>query len=145
MTSSTKKPPALTRSKADRIVRTMCERAAAMPLDPRFAYKVATLVLFGSYVSDKDPIGDIDVAIRWAPMQEDWNEHCAFRTQLISDELANGRRFNNLTERVCWPTTHALRHLRARDYALSFVDYSTHRPMLLTVPHRVVIGSLTDQ
>jgi hypothetical protein len=59
--------PPLRRATASRLVADLIERARALNADDRWAYRVGTVVVFGSYVRGADRPSDVDVACELCP------------------------------------------------------------------------------
>ena len=55
----------LTRVRAQAVLTTFMERVRNMNDDAKYAFKVDCVVLFGSYLSGRDRIGDIDLAVKF--------------------------------------------------------------------------------
>ena len=56
-------------------------RAAWVDADPEYLYGVSRLMVFGSYLSDKPKLGDIDIAVQLGPKCRDPKEHWALCDQ----------------------------------------------------------------
>jgi hypothetical protein len=108
--------PRFDRAKADRMVADMLARAAQINSDPDLVYWVDELHAFGSYATDTDDLGDIDLIIHWGrrpvPARfEDVNEWIRERARLAGKD---DYKFSN------WARTEVWRRLRARNPYLSF-------------------------
>lgn len=56
--------PTLSRAYADRLLERVVARAREINLDPtRYPYAVRRLVVFGSYLTEKETLGDLDVGV----------------------------------------------------------------------------------
>lgn len=56
--------PQLPRSEAERLLQRIISRAAEVNQDPvRYPYAVRRLVVFGSFLTDKEMLGDLDIAV----------------------------------------------------------------------------------
>ena len=137
-----KKPPRLTRARADQMIHRLLERTESILQDSNTLYLPTTMVLFGSYLSDKDPIGDVDVAIRLRPRYNDSDTQMNAVRALVDAEVLNGRRFPNLTVKLTWPVIEVLKRLRGRDYPLSFVDLDSEKDTVQGGPHRILFGNM---
>jgi hypothetical protein len=104
----------VSRAKAELLVAGLMGRAAAWNADPGKAVWIDRLRIFGSYLTDAPALGDVDVAV-------ELNRRARFedRGQWAAYVNRSGRVFANLVERVAWPQTEAVQHLRNRSGYLS--------------------------
>ena len=105
----------LVRGTAERLVSGVVDRARLINADDDWAYRVAILVVFGSFVGGADRPNDVDVACglkpRWKGIaQEDAEEW---------RRVARDRRFRNTWECVAWPKLEVLHFLKSRSPGLS--------------------------
>lgn len=56
----------VTRARADKMVAELPARAEAMNADPRYMHLISRIAVFGSYLTDKPTLGDLDTAIEYA-------------------------------------------------------------------------------
>ncbi len=62
-----KGPPSLPRSEAERLLKLVIAKAQFINAHPQeFPYGIKTMVVFGSYLTDKPVLGDLDIAIEVA-------------------------------------------------------------------------------
>lgn len=107
--------PPLRRATAARLVADLIERARALNADDSWAYRVGTVVIFGSYVRGVDRPSDVDVACelrpRWRPDRQQAHEQVRRQTREAP--------YRNLSEWASWPKLEVFRFLRARARGLS--------------------------
>jgi len=84
-----------------------------------FIYKVNKVTLFGSYLSSKERIGDIDLAVTLAPKIQDRDEFWKLNQEWIRQAYKAGRRFSNIAEELFWPQREVLLYLKSRSRSLS--------------------------
>jgi predicted nucleotidyltransferase len=119
-----KKRVGLTRAKADDLIKCLVERVLLVNKDPQYLYGVSRVVIFGSYLTDKEKLGDIDVAVSLGPKECDKGKH---RAADHDQSRREGR--GNIVERIYWPQEKVLRALRGRNYGFSFHEFSEYEAM----------------
>jgi hypothetical protein len=65
----------LLRQTAERLLDELLERIRTLNDDPRFLARVEKAIVFGSYLSSADRLGDVDVAIHLVPRESDGEKH----------------------------------------------------------------------
>ena len=106
---------ALARSTAERLVSGVVERARLINADDDWAYRVAMLVVFGSFVVGAERPNDVDVACSLKPR---WQRAAQDRAEELRRAVCD-RRFRNTWECVAWPKLEVLRFLKSRSRGLS--------------------------
>ena len=61
------KRPRLKRGNADRLIKDLLSRARQLHHDDRYLFETSKTIVFGDYLTDHDPIQDIDVAVELQP------------------------------------------------------------------------------
>ncbi len=118
----------LQRATAEKKVQELLGRIHDVNRNDQFAYRVAKAVVFGSYLSEKERINDIDVAIALAPREKDRQAQNHLEDQRIRDARRSGREFHNIPDEMFWPQHEVLLFLKARSRALSFHHIQDLRP-----------------
>ena len=117
------------------------DRVAQVNAADAYAYRVRAVVVFGSFLTGRDMIGDIDLAVQSIPRFDDRAK------QDEVEEEARSRKdgpFRNLTENVCWPQIEMERALRARSTALELHPIGNLEAILrraADTPYKVLFGS----
>ena len=93
----------------------MVERAKFSNADDDWEYRVAMLVVFGSFVAGAERPNDVDVACSLKPR---WQRAAQDRAEELRRAVC-GRRFRNTWECVAWPKLEVLRFLKSRSRGLS--------------------------
>jgi len=135
---------------AQRIARTTAEKALQQFLgrvervnsDPYFLGKVTRVVLFGSMLKPEiERLSDVDVAVEVAPKEADRNRARVKNYERVERLAAQGRRFRNFLEQEgCW-YWEVFGYLKGHSRVIALADYIVEKKFVLTVPHRVLIGS----
>jgi hypothetical protein len=102
-------------STAERLVSGVVERARLINADDDWAYRVAMLVAFDSFVAGAKRPNDADVACRFKPR---WQGAAQDSAQELR-RAARGRRFRNTWEWAAWPKLEVLCFLKSRARGLS--------------------------
>lgn len=115
----------VTRASAGSVLRGLLSRVKAVNDRQDLAYKVESVVVFGSYLSEAKRVNDLDVAVELKPRSTDdatWERLCN-----ASHERAAvaGRRFRNVVEQVGWPQLEVLGILKNRSRTISFCDWKS--------------------
>jgi hypothetical protein len=104
----------VTRRTADRVLREFLDRVLALNADEDALYQVPEAVIFGSYLTNAERLGDVDLAIE--PVQ-----------------VRMSRDGEILSARPTW------RHLRSRSRTLALIELDLHREWLSDKPHEVIL------
>lgn len=125
------------RERADRVIAAMLEAAAAINADPRMMHWVTRLSVFGSYLTDKPVLGDLDVAFelkgRWRGKEDaGYNE---MRKRFLMDFPPPDSIASDFMARLFWPGQVVVRRLRV-GRNISFHEHS--ELALLECPSRLL-------
>jgi hypothetical protein len=107
------------RATANRLVEGFLARVREINASDTYVYRVAKAVVFGSYLSDREDLGDVDIAVKLVPTDADRDVHVHRRQLRISAACQQGRRFGNFLEELDWPREEVLRYLKNRSRAIS--------------------------
>lgn len=124
------------RSTAERKINEFLERVKEVNRNDYYLFKVKKVVVFGSYLSDTEKLGDIDLAIEIVPKESDRKKFRELSIERSREAKLNGRRFNNIVEEVYWSQTEVLMYLKSRSRSISihFID----EPIIKKSKHRVI-------
>jgi len=70
------------------------------------------VIVFGNFVSDKQKLGDIDVAVHLEAKQSTEDEYRRRLDGLLARAWLEGRTPSNVVEASCWPRLEVFRDLR---------------------------------
>jgi hypothetical protein len=107
------------RATAQRALEQFLERVEAVNTDDCFAYRVTRVVVFGSFLTDRERLGDLDLAVELQPRHPDPDVHNLHCGQRIDEALAKGRQFGNIVAQLYWPQHEVLLILKARSRTIS--------------------------
>jgi hypothetical protein len=116
----TKSRGKLSRGRADGLLAEFVHRVHTLNDSGDYAYKVDTVVVFGSYLSALPKIGDIDLAITLRPRKQFKAEQNA----LEEDARARAPSGLNMVAHIYWPQTEVKRTLRAGSSFIELHDMS---------------------
>ncbi|BCW77922.1 hypothetical protein [Arthrobacter sp. NicSoilB11] len=125
----------ISRKTADRLVSELLERARAYNADPAKPLFIDTLRVFGSYLNPQiDPLGDVDLELTYGRRITD-------PTLVAAYAKASGRSFNTYVDRLLWPYTELVQHLKNRS---AFISITTENIALLTDHSEIIYSIDTD-
>lgn len=112
------------RTIAEKKLEVLLERVRLLNGDPYYLYRVSRVAVFGSYLSDKNLLGDIDVGVELVPRELDRDRGHLFREARVNRARFEGQQFSNITEQVMYPLTECYRFLKARSVKLNLTYFS---------------------
>lgn len=130
----------ITRETANRLLEEFMSRVHVLNAANEYAYKVESVVLFGSMLSEeKDRLGDVDIAVELAPVTSDFKELERLYRHRRRIASSNGKRLATAFEWAAWPTLEVFLFLKACSNGLSLHEL---RDLIEISPvqHRVLYG-----
>lgn len=115
--------PPLRRATAERKLQEFLIRVAEVNRNGYFLFRVTKVVVFGSYLSKRDRLNDVDVAIGLAPKERNPERHFQLERARTAEALHGGRRFSNVVDELAWPQREVELFLKGRSRALSVHDF----------------------
>lgn len=107
------------------VLRELLARVKAVNARQDLAYRVESVVVFGSYLSKAKRVNDLDVAVELKRRSTDdvtWERLCNASHERAA---AAGRRFRNVVEQVGWPQLEVLGILKNRSRTISFCEWKS--------------------
>ena len=89
-----------------------------------YAYRVVQVEVFGSYLSDKPLLGDLDLLVTLQMCGSGIDEQEKLRQQRRRMAKAAGRTFRSGLDEVFWPQCEVWRALRGKRYSVSLTPAS---------------------
>lgn len=111
--------PQVRRERADRMIVTLAEEAVRINQDPLPWYDVTRLSVFGSYLSDKVVLGDLDIAVRVTPRWELGGDGFARAWRTFPDDCPPPARMRDQLDLIQWPRTYVFARLKRVGRGLS--------------------------
>jgi predicted nucleotidyltransferase len=131
----------VTRATAERALAQFLDRVEQVNRDPYFLGKVVRVVLFGSLLKpDVGRLSDVDLAVELVPKEGDRDRASEQNYQRAGELAEKGQRFRNVVDwALCW-YFETRRFLKGGSRVIALADYRTEKPLVLAVPHRVLLG-----
>ena len=123
--------PPISREKANQLLDELIHRAKAINANSELIYFVESIKVFGSYLSDKETLGDLDIGIKLGRNYE----HDQFHEQnqlRIDQAKTKGRQFSNICDELGWPYREVMLMLKARQRGLSLHDEEIDEVLKIT-------------
>ena len=115
--ASASKP--ILRSTADRKIKEFLKRVKEVNKSNCYIYKVKKVVVFGSYLSGKEKLSDIDLGIYLEPREKDPNKSVELQLKRAEELVAQGMRFSSTLDTLFLPMIEIQRYLKSRSKSLS--------------------------
>jgi len=85
-------------------------------------------------------LSDVDVAVELASKDADFESARVKNYERVENLETQGHRLRNFVEREgCW-YWEVFRFLKGQDRVLALADYAVEKVLVVTVPHRVLLG-----
>jgi predicted nucleotidyltransferase len=104
----------ISRARAERALTELVQRCEEVRRDPGFLYKVRRALLFGSMLTERTTVSDVDIAIELSPKETDPELHAAKMREQGREAQQAGRRFSSFVEMLSWGETRVRRFLKGR-------------------------------
>jgi predicted nucleotidyltransferase len=128
----------ITRQTADKLVEGFLERTKNINACADYAFYVQKVIVFGSYLSDRSDLGDVDLAVTLEFRHDDIDKRQAQFDKRIQHAIDQGRIFKNIVERYGWPQIEIFRILKASLPSLSLHDAKSQEAFLQSVPSKIL-------
>jgi len=131
----------VTRATAQKALQQFLGRVERVNTDPYFLGKVTKVVLFGSMLKPEvERLSDVDLAVELASKEADFDRARVKNYERVEELAMQGHRFRSFLEREgCW-YWEIFGFLKGQSRVITLADYSVEKPLVLTVPHRFLIG-----
>jgi len=100
------------------------ERVRRVNEDAYYLYKVTRVEVFGSYLTDREKLNDVDLAVELEPKYQDWDQQQTYEQERIQEASRKGRTFRHFTDAMGWPRNETLLFLKSRSRTISLHDIS---------------------
>jgi hypothetical protein len=115
----------LTRASAERVLGELVDRVLAVNDRSELAYRVESVVVFGSFLSKAERLNDLDIAVELKARRNDDASFERLRNASMVRALASGRRFRDVVEEVGWPQIEVFSILKNRSRTISFCEWKS--------------------
>jgi predicted nucleotidyltransferase len=110
------------RARAEEKLQAFLERVKHVKDNDYFLYKVEKVIIFGSFLTLRESVNDIDIAIKLVPKTRNHEELQKRSRQRIREVQEKGRIFGNFLDELAWPQTEVKRYLKSRSRIISLHD-----------------------
>ncbi|HEX9428787.1 MAG TPA: hypothetical protein VF944_00250 [Candidatus Bathyarchaeia archaeon] len=132
----------LTRATADVKLKQFLERVDTVNRNQQFAYRIRKVIVFGSFLTGRERINDIDIAIAIVPRHADPDLQVGIEDRRVSEARRKGRRFKSFGDELMWPKREVVLFLRSRSRALSIHSLEDEESIVKAERHRVLFEDL---
>jgi hypothetical protein len=112
----------LRRATADKLLLQFLARVEELRDDHQWCYVVDRAVLFGSYLSTKATLGDVDIGVALRRRHQDAEAHKSAEEHRRKIATDAGRQFINFSARLYWPRTEVGLFLKAKRLSLHEIE-----------------------
>jgi hypothetical protein len=123
---------------AERLVSDFLQRVEEVNNDPNLLFWIDEVLVFGSFLTNSEMLGDVDLALMYVHRKEngtDWNARAKAR---VKEAQANGRNFPLYMDEFLWPLREIQLRLRKRSSSLSLHDLDIERTFIEALPHQQI-------
>jgi predicted nucleotidyltransferase len=113
----------VSRNIAGKRLEELVKRATNVNANKKYAYVVQSIVVFGSFLTEKEMINDVDVAVELAPRYKDSEKFKALSEKRVEIAYQSGRNFGHLLEQLDWPRREVILILKNRSRTLSIEEF----------------------
>lgn len=113
----------LKRTKAQEKLQALLARVKQLNENAYYLYTVSRLGVFGSYLTDKNLLGDLDVCLSLAPREKNKAQHMRLHQGRINRAFAEGRRLSSLGDEIWYPIGECYEFLKGRTAKLNLADF----------------------
>jgi predicted nucleotidyltransferase len=114
--SSAAKP--ISRATAEKKLKEFLERVVEVRISKYYLYKVTKVVVFGSYLTAKEKLNDIDISISLAPKEKNVEKMRKLAERRINEAFSQGKVFSNFVEQISWPQHEVIKFLKGRSRSI---------------------------
>lgn len=127
------------RSTADKALSDVLARINEINSRPDVLDDIAAVVVFGSFLTDSETIGDLDLAVK---LRDRYPRDGQWSNRVLAYAANSGRSFSNLTEKLAWHQSEIYQLIKARKRTISVQPWDVFRgmPKDANFDYRVVFG-----
>jgi predicted nucleotidyltransferase len=126
------------RSTAGRLVANFLQRVEEVNGDPSLLYWIDEVIVFGSFLTESEMLGDVDLAVSTTCRIKGNDEYHKLRKARVEEARARGRTFQSFYDELSWAQREIILRLRNRSNSLSIHHLELERTFIETLPHRQV-------
>ena len=107
------------RTTANRVVKELLDRARNVNAESYYLFRVKKVVVFGSFLSEKEKLNDVDIGVYLERKEADMDKHMALCRERSMLAMQHGRRLNTYLEELFWAEQEVLKFLKSRSRSIS--------------------------
>jgi len=123
------------RDTADKKLLEFMGRVNIVNSDNYYLYKVKKVVVFGSYLSKKERLNDVDVAVEIVPKYDN-DEQFRRNEERVNEVGKKGTYFSTFLDRLFFPELEVIKYLKSRSRTISL--HRTEDPILEQVETKTI-------
>lgn len=123
--------PVISRQKATQLLNDLIKRAEVINANKDLVYFVERIKVFGSYLSDKETLGDLDVGFKLSS-KNNGIDFTSLNQKRIAQAKANGKIFKSFMDELYWPYREIELMLKNKQRSLSIHDEKKDEVLNLT-------------
>ncbi len=108
----------VSRPLAEKTMTEFLDRVRKVNSNSWFLYRVQKVIVFGSYLSEAQFVGDLDIAVDLCPKEKDSRKHSELIRARADDAASRGRRFSTYFDRFRFAEQEVMIFLKARSRIL---------------------------
>jgi predicted nucleotidyltransferase len=136
---------AITRQTAERLIQEFLHRIREINACDDYVYRISRVIIFGSYLSDKSRLGDVDLSIVLEFRENDPDRRIQHIQDRIKRALQEGRYFQSISATIAWPQQEIFRFLKGRSPSLSLHDEQIEQVLTQPIPSKILFDAAVDQ
>jgi predicted nucleotidyltransferase len=109
----------ISRKAAETALAAFMLRVQQMNDDDYYSHKVTAVVLYGSFLSDREDLGDVDIVVELKGRASDPQLQAEIVRAKIEQGRAAGRDFSMIIREICWPEDEVFLFLKHRKRTIS--------------------------
>jgi hypothetical protein len=119
----------VSRESAEKVLREFLNRVRTVNERDDLAYRIGSVIVFGSYLSSAIQLNDLDLS---AELIGKWTDDASYHAACqgsMERAHASRRQFRNLVDEISWPRTEVLLFLKNRSRTISLCDWDSLQKM----------------
>jgi hypothetical protein len=136
LASATARKP-ITRQTADRLIAEFLDRVRQVNTGD-YAYRVKQVIVFGSYVSARPTLGDIDLSLVLEDRYQDREARKIGHEARVAAAMEAGRHFRDYMETLTWPEREVLLLLKGHSPSLSLCHERIEQVLKRNIPSKML-------
>lgn len=129
----------ISRATAERHLAAFLQRVKSVNRNTTYLHRVESAVVFGSFLTDKTQLSDVDIALKLAPRIRDGKKFLRLTRLKVDEARRKGHTFHNVIEELSWPEGEVLLVLKARSRVIALHDLESVS-MMKDIRCQVLIG-----